>query len=119
MTKHIHADLMMQYAKDAMESETPWDNWEIFDIVLNIWINLYCTPSWFEDVKYRRKQKRCYLNGIEVPELGYPVGIGSKYQPNVRISINEQTVFLKDFESSEGAQAYAKALIESIKEEIK
>ena len=31
MTKHIHADLMMEYAKDAMETDKPWERWEYND----------------------------------------------------------------------------------------
>ena len=26
--KHKHADLMLQYAEDAMETDRPWERWE-------------------------------------------------------------------------------------------
>ena len=28
--KHKHAELMMQYAQDAMETDKPWERWESF-----------------------------------------------------------------------------------------
>ena len=28
--KHKHAELMMQYAQDAMETDKPWERWEVF-----------------------------------------------------------------------------------------
>lgn len=27
--KHVHAELMAEYAKDAMETDKPWERWEI------------------------------------------------------------------------------------------
>lgn len=29
MTAHKHAALMLQYAQDALETETPWERWQI------------------------------------------------------------------------------------------
>ena len=29
MTAHKHAELMLQYAQDALETETPWERWQI------------------------------------------------------------------------------------------
>lgn len=29
MAKHIHADLMMQYAQDAAITPRPWEWWEV------------------------------------------------------------------------------------------
>jgi len=31
MTAHKHADLMLQYAQDAMETDKPWERWEYSD----------------------------------------------------------------------------------------
>ena len=119
MTKHIHAELMMQYAKDAMESETPWEQWEWYDSGTYNWDTLKGNPFWNEDIKYRKKQKKCYLNGIEVPELGLSVDLQDYGKANITISINSVTAYSKIFKSQAGAEAYAKALITSIKEEIK
>lgn len=26
--KHVHAELMAEYAKDAMETDKPWERWQ-------------------------------------------------------------------------------------------
>ena len=31
MPKHIHAELMKQYAEDAMTTDEPWKLWEAYD----------------------------------------------------------------------------------------
>ena len=65
MPKHIHADLMLQYAQDAQESKTPWENWEInrggFWIAL-----LQGNPVWCEHYEYRRKPRTIVINGFTV-----------------------------------------------------
>ena len=38
MAKHIHADLMLQYAQDAMETDKPWERWEVYG---KIWANAF------------------------------------------------------------------------------
>lgn len=54
MAKHIHADLMLQYAQDAMETDKPWERWELFD---DGWYGLTNHPVWHFNTKYRRKPK--------------------------------------------------------------
>ena len=56
MPKHIHAELMKQYAEDAMTTDEPWKLWEVYDVFSNKW--WVCTNlTWDPDCKYRRKQK--------------------------------------------------------------
>lgn len=58
-TKHPHAELMLQYAQDAMTTDKPWELWELcksFDPYLSEWRNLSTHPRWIEGNKYRRKQ---------------------------------------------------------------
>ena len=56
--KHKHAELMMQYAQDAMETSEPWELWEMKLPANKTWSN--CTdgdmyfPFMFD---YRRKPK--------------------------------------------------------------
>jgi len=52
--KHIHADLMAQYAQDAMESDKPWERWEFRDFDVD-WSDCRGHPSWMEHRQYRRK----------------------------------------------------------------
>jgi len=67
MKPHKHAELMMEYAKDAMETETPWERWEYFDN--QVWRPLrQVYPIWFTNTQYRRKPKTININGHEVPE---------------------------------------------------
>lgn len=65
MPKHIHADLMLQYAQDAQESETPWENWELLRINGN-WVSLQGSPVWNDVYEYRRKPKTIVINGFTV-----------------------------------------------------
>jgi hypothetical protein len=66
--KHIHAELMMEYAKDAMETDMPWEKWEYSD-GLGCWYPVRNTgPAWDSDNQYRRKPQTININGHEVPE---------------------------------------------------
>lgn len=49
---HLHAGNMMEYAKDALKTKTPWKFWEFNDG--NGWTQCVCDPMWNENVKYRR-----------------------------------------------------------------
>ena len=60
MTKHIHAELMMQYAQDAMETPYPWERWEYQTESMqegDVWNNCFPNPSFDVRYKYRRKPK--------------------------------------------------------------
>lgn len=65
MPKHIHADLMVQYAKDAMETDKPWERWEYFDG--NLWVVPDFPMAFDEECQYRRKPNVVKINGFEVP----------------------------------------------------
>jgi hypothetical protein len=54
--KHAHADAMMQYAQDAMETDRPWERWEY--TYRGDWSELSdAGPRWDTLAKYRRKPK--------------------------------------------------------------
>ena len=62
MAKHIHAELMMQYAQDAMETPEPWERWEFNSIgrinsIGRKWSQLTSNPTWVTSIQYRRKPK--------------------------------------------------------------
>ena len=67
-TKHPHAELMLQYAQDAMETNKPWERWEYRDAPEDGWEPCKGTPVWDPAAKYRRKPRTIHINGIEVPE---------------------------------------------------
>lgn len=66
MPKHVHAELMMQYAQDAMENERPWELWEVKWENDKDWDSLYTSPQWNPENEYRRKPKTVNINGFEV-----------------------------------------------------
>lgn len=50
---HKHAELMMQYAQDAIEADKPWERWQVR--VNKHWHDLYENPQWIAALEYRRK----------------------------------------------------------------
>lgn len=126
MPKHPHAELMMQYAQDAMETDEPWKRWEIEESNLE-WCDLKGPIQWYPDVNYRRKPKTININGHEVPEplrvepaIGTPVYMVFPNHPDFFIAeawlgasfFNNQCLkrgFLHL--TKEAAQVHAKALL--------
>jgi len=68
MPAHIHAELMKQYAEDALTTDKPWELWECKGPKSNEWDNLRIGPTWYECHQYRRKPRTININGHEVPE---------------------------------------------------
>lgn len=64
---HKHAQLLLAYAQDAQETETPWERWQIREAG-HLWADLVCHPGWQLNFEYRRKPRVIVINGIEVPE---------------------------------------------------
>ena len=58
MAKHIHAEMMMQYAQDAMETSEPWELWEMRLPANKTWSNCTDGDMHFSSMfEYRRKPK--------------------------------------------------------------
>lgn len=55
MSKHKHAESMVLYAQDAMETDEPWERWESRNCENNVWCDLDNHPCWFTHREYRRK----------------------------------------------------------------
>lgn len=66
MSKHIHAELMLMYAQDAMETDKPWERWQCCT-GLGGWNAMQMGPNWYEETGYRRKPQTVTINGFEVP----------------------------------------------------
>ena len=76
---HIHAAAMAEYAKDAAETDKPWERWE-FCHKRGEYQSLDSHPEWVVDNKYRRKSKIILINGHEVPEPHRtPLKVGEVY----------------------------------------
>jgi hypothetical protein len=58
--KHIHAELMLQYAQDAQHTDKPFDLWQACDPQATHphngwWYTLKSDPAWNPAFQYRRK----------------------------------------------------------------
>lgn len=61
MSKHVHAELMLQYAQDAMETDKPWERWQYRHVITNEWKSAGTHPYWDLRTEYRRKPKTIKL----------------------------------------------------------
>ena len=64
---HVHAELMVQYAQDAAETDSPWERWEV-KINNGEWCELNGNPNWVEDWGYRRKPQVIRVGRYEFPK---------------------------------------------------
>ena len=74
---HIHAELMTQYAEDAMTHAKPWELWQFLGSLG--WSSCGESPRWNETKEYRRKPKTHYVHGVEIPELRTSPEYGEGY----------------------------------------
>jgi len=66
MTAHKHTALMLQYAQDWAETDTPWKRWEVA-APGDKFVSLYSHPYWGEEYEYRRKP-RTLTYSVTIPE---------------------------------------------------
>ena len=76
-----HAELMLEYAKDALKYNQPWKLWECF--TGGPWSRLETHPKWHRHVQYRRRPT-----------------------PKPSIHVELIRLFLKDAEWSENPEQY-------------
>lgn len=77
---HPHAPLMAEYAKDAAETDKPWERWE-FRHGNGEWSPKRNHPEWLVAYQYRRKPeppKTIMVNGFEVPAPLDGVKLGTR-----------------------------------------
>ena len=73
--KHKHAELMMQYAQDAMETPYPWERWEYQTESMqegDVWNNCFPNPSFDVRYKYRRKPKMVSVTLMSGDVVSWP-----------------------------------------------
>ena len=75
---HVHAELMAQYAEDAMTHAEPWKLWQ-YDTVVGSWTDCARSPSWTTNYEYRRKPKMKLIHGTEVPDLSFTPSTNEDY----------------------------------------
>lgn len=67
MSAHIHAALMTEYAKDALETDKPWERWEWQMTRDRAWCPCRESPNWHSAHEYRRKSTPlCQIEGRDV-----------------------------------------------------
>ncbi|TDB42647.1 hypothetical protein [Photorhabdus luminescens] len=77
--KHVHAELMMQYAQDALKTNEPWKLWEMYDDANELWEDIFHHPNWNPDFKYRRKPE---TEMITVGKVSFPKPVDYKLEYN-------------------------------------
>ena len=77
MPAHKHAENMALYAQDALETDKPWERWEVFcfdsDFNHHVWIQATSPICWM-DTDYRRKPKTSHERFIDWWESGVAGG---------------------------------------------
>lgn len=67
MPAHTHAALMAEYAKDALETDKPWERWEWRLNADRCWCKCSESPNWQALHQYRRKRiPLCQVEGRDV-----------------------------------------------------
>jgi hypothetical protein len=69
--KHKHAELMAQYAQDAMTTDKPWESWEARAPRKHDWFVMKGDPCWSVDFEYRRKPKTNAQIACELLDKAY------------------------------------------------
>lgn len=67
MPAHVHAELMRQYAEDAMTTDEPWKLWEKTGNQVH-WSVMSPYEMFVPELSYRRKPRTININGHEVPK---------------------------------------------------
>lgn len=73
---HPHAELMLQYAQDAMTTSEPWKLWQVqdgdFGGPKGEWWNLEeYSNLWIIGKNYRRKPITKLIHGVEIPDISF------------------------------------------------
>ena len=71
--KYKHAELMMQYAQDAMETDKPWELWEMRFTTNKTWSNCTDGDMYFSlQLEYRRKPKMISVTLMDGEVVSWP-----------------------------------------------
>lgn len=75
MAGHKHAAAMADYAKDAAETERPWERWEGLG-AFGEWEIMLHNPGWHANEQYRRKPRTLTIAGkdVQAPIITAEVG---------------------------------------------
>ena len=75
-----HYKLMKEYLKDCEKYERPWEMWQRFSSLYEVWVDLIEHPEWLSAVKYRRRPRTITIPESELPEpMREAPEVGSHY----------------------------------------
>ncbi|TDB48050.1 hypothetical protein [Photorhabdus luminescens] len=78
--KHVHAELMMQYAQDAFKTDKPWELWEIYNPRICEWKNANSNICFIELCRYRRKPEMITVGKVSFPKpVDYKLEYNDEY----------------------------------------
>ncbi|MCC8366572.1 hypothetical protein J8V57_09790 [Xenorhabdus sp. PB61.4] len=67
MPKHIHADLISEYARLSHITDKPWEYFEIWNELTEVWVLMSDYHQFRESEKYRLKPRTIKIGEIEFP----------------------------------------------------
>ncbi|KLU15024.1 MULTISPECIES: hypothetical protein [Xenorhabdus] len=71
MPKHIHADLINEYAKLAQKTDRPWEHFEVLATAVDgskYWEKCRVPIGFYSNIKYRLKPRTIKIGEYDVPE---------------------------------------------------
>lgn len=82
---HKHAQNIIDYGKDALRHDRPWEVWQYKMSPKAKWVVCQGHPMWRHDVQYRRTPREITVNGRAVPAPMdvHPVMGMTYYYPNI------------------------------------
>lgn len=94
--KHIHADSMLEYAKDAQTTNEPWLQWEYCRN--NIWYDLNTHPQWAKDIQYKKKVVSDDLHlHLHLFLKEVPLQVSTSMQADLYKVLSKQEPFYEDY----------------------
>ena len=99
MIKHVHAELMLQYAHDAQETDKPWERWQWQTKLMqegDVWNNCLLNPSFDVSYKYRRKPKVISVTLVNGEIVSWPEPIKHIAEINYKYFVVNHKGFVSD-----------------------
>ncbi|NHB94539.1 hypothetical protein [Photorhabdus cinerea] len=131
--RHVHAELMLQYAQDALKTDEPWKLWEQL-CGGEEWRTLTFHPQWLINSLYRRKPEMITVGKVSFPKpVDYELNKGDKYYSVIKPITSDELSYLTWYSDNldylylkngcihlteEAAQQHATALIKINKGEF-
>ncbi|WP_445494006.1 hypothetical protein [Photorhabdus sp. SF281] len=77
--RHVHAELMMEYAIDASKTDKPWELYE-WRQKGDGWLKCGSNPKWIDFYEYRRKPEMITVGKVSFPKpVDYELKTGAGY----------------------------------------